>query len=89
MINQPDDVTPYTDAELAVLIDANDNMNTVAAEIWAEKAASYASLVDVKEGSSSRNLGDLYEQALKMSSDFETKASRLPRSSRTRAIERP
>lgn len=61
---------PYTDARLSVRIDAAGDLNTVAAEVWQEKAAKYADLVDTSEGGSSRKMGDLHEQALNMVAHF-------------------
>lgn len=82
----------YTDDALKTMIDAAANLNTLAADIWTEKAAQYAELVDTKEGSSSRALGSLYDQALKMAKGFQDrdKASSSPAGrSRVRQIERP
>jgi len=84
----------YTDDQLwALIVAAGGSLNSVAGDIWGEYAASTATLIDMKEGSSTRNLGDLYDQALKMSAHFKNLADGdlLPivRPSRTRAIERP
>ena len=56
----------YTDEQLWALIQAGTPINTIAATIWTEYAASVATLIDVSEGSSSRKLGSLYKQALEM-----------------------
>lgn len=91
MANEPTTAV-YTDEALSTLIDASASLSAAAASIWQEKAARYASLVDVREGSSSRSLGDLYEQALSMSkhySDAATVAAGGRKPARTRAIERP
>lgn len=61
---------PYTDAALSERIDATGDLNTLAAEVWQEKAARYADLVDTSEGGSSRKMGDLHEQALNMVAHF-------------------
>lgn len=61
----------YTDAQLIEWLDAaSGNENLVAYEIWTQKAAGYAGLVDVSEGGSSRKMGDLHEQALNMARVF-------------------
>lgn len=95
LINQPVNEAPYTDAVLTILIDAqtDGNLNTVAGSIWTEKAATYAELVDVQEGSSRRALGDLYEQAIAMAlhySSVDGDGSIITvRHARTRPIVRP
>ena len=60
----------YTDDQLWVLIQTSPTLNAVASIIWGEYAASTATLVTMAEGSSRRNLGDLYTQATKMSLYF-------------------
>lgn len=97
MINEPDDVAPYTEEELSARIAAaSGSLATVAASVWREKSARYADLVDIQEGSSKRSLGSLQGQALKMSTYYADLAagedgSMIPsfRAARTRAIERP
>lgn len=71
MINQPDNVDPWTDDYLSGRIDAAESLRVVAGSIWREKAATYADLVDVQEGSSKRSLGSLYSNALRMATSFE------------------
>lgn len=90
MVNEPT-TTTYSDVQIAAFIDASTSLNAAASTVWTEKAAKLASLVDVKEGSSSRNLGDLYDQALKMAKSFSDAAEASVggvRNSRTRSIER-
>jgi hypothetical protein len=65
---------PYTDAELGVMLDAAANQYVVAYEIWTNKAAATAGLVDISEGGSSRKMGDLYEQALSMAEQMRLRA---------------
>ena len=61
----------YTNADLDDRIDtAAGDLNKVAFDIWTEKAASAAELVDISEGGSSRKMGDIYEQALSMAKHF-------------------
>lgn len=83
----------YTDTYLSDLIDAKSGeMNSAAYDIWVQKAASAAELVDISEGGSSRKMGDVYEQALDMARHFgnavpggvEPGAPRLPRLSKLR-----
>jgi len=86
MVNEPTADT-YADADLGSRIDTSGSLKAVAATIWTEKAAQYADLVDVQEGSSRRSLGKLHEQALAMASMYgEPDTTR--RQSRTRQIER-
>lgn len=93
MINQLEDVEPYTDVYLSGRIDAAENLRSLAGAIWREKAATYADLVDVQEGSSRRALGSLYSNALRMATSFDgdngsdTDVGAL-RPARTRQIER-
>jgi hypothetical protein len=60
---------PYTDEYLAMLIDTY-GMDTAAATVWRQKAASYSSLVDMSESGSSRKLSQLREAALDMAAGF-------------------
>jgi hypothetical protein len=91
MISEPTPAT-YDDTALGLLIDEGADLSQTAARVWREKAAAYAEIVDVKEGSSSRNLGDIYEQALSMAQSFDAQhlaqTGPLARTSRTRPIER-
>ena len=94
-VNELEDVAPYTDTELEARLDAvNGDVREAAGQIWLEKAAKYAELVDVQEGSSRRSLSKLYEQAIAMaklygaddaSADIDAKV----RPARTRPIVRP
>ena len=60
-----------TDDDLyAILASVDSDTNLAASRLWGMYAAATATLVDVAEGSSRRQLGDLYEQALKMSAHF-------------------
>lgn len=70
LIGEPTDEV-YTDADLNARLDAaSGDSNRVAYEIWTEKAAASAELVDISEGGSSRKMGDIYEQALNMAKHF-------------------
>lgn len=91
MINEPTTAT-YSDDALGDIIDASANLSSAASSVWTEKAARYAGLVDVSEGSSRRSLGDLYEQALSMATHHASIGAGSTGGSsraRTRAIERP
>jgi hypothetical protein len=68
MINADSTVT---DQDLGDRIDAvGGDLSGLASIIWSEKAATYSYLVDIKEGSSSRNLGSLYKNALEMAAFY-------------------
>lgn len=81
----------YTDAELSTRLDAATDTRSLASVIWTEKAARYAELVDVQEGSSKRALGDLYEQSIAMAKQFAPQPIDADgfRRARTRQIVRP
>jgi hypothetical protein len=56
---------PYTDEYLGTLIDTY-GIDTAGSIIWRQKAASYASFVDMTESGSSRKLSQLRQAALEM-----------------------
>lgn len=91
LINEPT-TDNYTDVELGDLIDSLDgSVQFTAGSLWQQKAAKYASMIDVQEGNSVRKMSQLYQQALKMAAQFNPDALEpLPmgKSARTRAIER-
>lgn len=83
----------YTDQQLSDRLDASTSVRGLASVIWAEKAARYSGLVDVKEGSSDRKLSQLYKNALEMSRSFAVEEDGEPvttskRPARTRRIVR-
>lgn len=55
----------YTESLLGLMID-DLGFETAASQIWKEKAAVYAGLVDTTESGSSRRLSQLHDHALKM-----------------------
>lgn len=70
MISEPDQ-TPYSDDELKKRIDdASNDLDTVAADIWQEKASTYSEMVDISEAGSSRKNSQLFTNALKMASFY-------------------
>lgn len=92
MIGEPNDAGDYTDAKiLSLWHDLNEADYAVASELWSRKASQYAMLVDVKEGSSARSLGQLHQQALTMARHYGsigTYGAAGARRTTTRAIER-
>jgi hypothetical protein len=73
LIAEPEPDT-YSDEDLAARLDAGTSAYAVAYDIWTEKAAAAAGLVDMSEGGSSRKLGDVYEQALGMADAMRARA---------------
>lgn len=65
------DTTAYPSQDLSDRIDAAGSVEQAAADIWREKAAQYAALVDTTEGSSSRKLSQLRSAALEMASQYD------------------
>lgn len=91
-IGEPDETT-YSDSLLSDRIDVADDLNALAATIWREKAATYAKLVDMQEGTSRRTLSQLQSQALAMATAFSSAsdgsgATAVGHKTRTRPIER-
>ena len=60
----------YSDADLGARIDAATDLNSLAADIWLEKAGRYSRLVDMQEGTSRRSLSQLQDQALALAKVF-------------------
>lgn len=89
LIDEPDQ-TSYTDDALSARIDAVEgDLYSLASQIWREKAARYAGLIDVQEGSSNRKMSQLYQNALSMASSLTiTVTEASPKRARTRPIER-
>lgn len=86
--------TDYTDEQLwDIIVSVDGSTYAAAALIWSEKEATTATLFDIKEGSSSRDLGDIHDNAAAMARKY----SALARDEavgdtgrpRTRAIVRP
>lgn len=85
-----DTVEPYKYSleTLEAYLDVNNgDLRAVASVVWREKAAKVATLVNVREGTSSRDLGKIYDNYLKMAESFET-VIEIPEVPTTRAIER-
>lgn len=86
-----DDV--FTPPVLSSMIDAV-GVNGAAASIWRQKAAKYASLVDVSESGSSRSMSQMYKNAAQAAKDFqdlsdsEITVKVVHRRTRVRSIER-
>lgn len=93
LIVDEQDGTTYTDELLSSRLDAADDLNALASMIWLEKAAKYARLVDIQEGTSRRSLSQMQEQALAMATKYGGLAdvdgtAPVGKRTTTRAIER-
>jgi hypothetical protein len=76
LVAEPTEDT-YTDAALGVAIDAaGGDLDLVARDIWVQKAAKFSALVDISEAGSSRSMGSLHANALKMVDLFNAKLDR-------------
>lgn len=78
LIAEEVDELPYSDQVLGERLDASNSAAGLAREIWTEKAARYAELVNVSESGSSRNLSDLHKNALAMAGYFEASDPNAP-----------
>jgi hypothetical protein len=63
----------YTDSALGIIIDASDSLDAAALEVWIQKAAASAELVDISEGGSQRKNSDVYKNALLMVQLFQNR----------------
>jgi hypothetical protein len=92
LTDEPTDGDPYTDDYLAGVIDSQGSLQAAAMYVWGLKAARYSSLVDMAEGTSSRKMSDMLDNALRMRQQFATAIEdpvvELGYRTGTRAIER-
>lgn len=86
------DSSDYSDEDMdAVLVAATGNLRAAAAQIWDEKAAKLAGLVDVSESGSSRRMSQAHANALGMATalrDGDVTGERAT-GARNRTIRRP
>lgn len=80
MVDEPDDTTYSDESIVADFLSPNTllgvtDLNTAAAQLWREKAAAAAELVNTSESGSSRALGDIYKNALEMAKHYEALAT--------------
>lgn len=68
-VNEPTDANGYTDAILGDMVDLF-GVDGAAAQVWSEKAAKAADLVDVTEAGATHRLGQMAENARKMAGHF-------------------
>lgn len=74
-IAEPTDDNGWTDLRVGQYIDReSDDTYLAASAIWSAKAANYAHLVNVSESGSSRSMGSLLDNALKMAAEYRRKS---------------
>ncbi|QPX62561.1 hypothetical protein SEA_WOLLYPOG_8 [Arthrobacter phage Wollypog] len=69
-----DGASTYTDQEIGDMFDAGLTERQIAYRVWNEIAASAASLVDVSESGSSRQLSQAHRNALTMAAQYAPEA---------------
>lgn len=60
----------YSQTDLSEKIDRLGSVKAAAGEVWLEKASKFSGLVDVTEGSSSRKMSQLKDNALQMAAMY-------------------
>lgn len=75
LTNEPVEDSDYSEDDLtAKILDRAGDLFLAAADVWREKAAAAADLVDTTEGSSRRSWSKAYEQALAMAKSMESES---------------
>jgi hypothetical protein len=64
----------WTDDRIGDYVDREADLYLAASAIWSAKAATYASLVNVSESGSSRSMGSLIDNALKMAKEYKNRS---------------
>lgn len=75
LINDTTEPYDLSDEDLSELIDLYPNPDQAASIVWSNKAGQYSTLVNVSESGSSRNMGDMYKNALAMAKFYRDKFS--------------
>ncbi len=88
MTDLADGTDPYTDEKMLEHVTREGSVEQAAAYLWRVKAASFANLVDMTEGASSRKLSQLHEHALTMAAKLDTEANAGGRPTRINTITR-
>lgn len=70
LIQEPNNVDPWTDEFLGGLIDRY-GLEKSAKSVWKQKAAGYVEIVSISEGGSSRSNSDIHRNALAMVDAFD------------------
>lgn len=74
-VGEPGDANGWTAARIGVYVDREDDLFLAASAIWSAKAAGYADLVNVSESGSSRSMGQLIDNALKMAKEYAARSA--------------
>lgn len=76
LVAEPTETT-YSDVALGARIDAAEgNLDLVARDVWVEKAAALAEVPDISEAGSSRSMGRLHDNAIRMVEYFDSKITK-------------
>lgn len=86
LVDESADKLPYDDISISSRLDTASSPEALATQIWREKAARYASLVNVSESGSSRNLSDLHDHALKMAAVYANADATAPGGAAVRGV---
>jgi hypothetical protein len=73
-VDEPDDSNGYSDEDIGDLIDKA-GIDGASALVWREKAAKFASLVDVTEAGATHRFSALSGNALKMAQQYDDMAA--------------
>lgn len=60
----------YTDEQIKAVLESGVTIRQFCYDFWTRKATEYSALVNVSESGSSRNMGDLYKNALAIADRF-------------------
>ena len=74
-IAEPGIENGWTDDKIGQYIDKENDLYLAASSIWSAKAARYATLVNVAESGSSRSMGSLIDNAIKMAALYRQKST--------------
>lgn len=69
-----------TEEDIKKLLDAGQTVREICHDYWTRKATTYSTMVNVSESGSSRNMGDLYKNALAIADRFAPLESIAPKS---------
>lgn len=59
-----------TDSQIGQMLDSGLTIRQICHDYWTKKATTYSTMVNVSESGSSRNMGDLYKNALAIADRF-------------------
>jgi len=77
MISPDPVIDLYDESQLADLLDQHSgDVRSVAGLLWEQRAAQTSGFVDIREGSSARNMSQEHEHALRMAADYQGSTGR-------------